>query len=421
MTSRLVRVALVAAAVVLPCTVVPAANATTASPAVIAIVGEPDPLNVLHADFRTRDGRDAVLPAGMPRPVRVTLPTSGDFEDRMAAVEAGPLGSLKPNTLYYVAGTRLLIYSAKDQAGRFTSNVVTGADRAHSTGVVSAAIGRKYGTAPDALAVFVAGGGSSPWEWVASQSWIDIATTSDYAAPQISSGSNQTAESRLCQGAAAVRKIVGSGRLVFSSSGNTTDQPESITSPNGLPEVFQVGGVDAKGKTWMPGHPEESDPFYAGGNVVRPYETGELYSFTTAGPDTLDGTIHFGGTSGATPRTAGWAAVLVASARRLTSGGRANGFYAVGRKAARGPLSDGRLNGAEVADVLRHVAIPAEPASPGRYFVEGYGALNAKAVATAVAVLQGRANLPARPDEDAAASAVRQARAAAFNNVRCTA
>lgn len=420
MTSRMLRTALVAAAaVVLPCAVVPASATAAPAPPVIAILLEPGPLNVLHTDFRTRDGRDAVLPAGV-RPVRVTLPTSGDFETRLEAVRSGPLGAMKPNTLYYVAGTRLLIYTAPDRAGRTVTDLVEG-DRLHSTGVVDSAIGRKYGTAPEALAVFVTGSGNAPWDWAASQSWIDIVSTSTYPVPQVALGSNSAGGgSLLCEGAAGVKKMTAAGRLVFSSSGNTTDQPEAFVSPNGLPEVYQVGGVDKTGRTWLPPHTEEEDPYYTVGNVVRPYETGELYSFTAAGPDSLDGTAHFGGTSGATPRTAGWAANLVASARRITSGNRASGFLAVGRRVARGPLADGKLTGAELADVLRHAAVPAEPASPGRYFVEGYGALNAKAVASAVPVLAGKALQLPRPDEDAAAAATRQARAALFNAARCT-
>jgi hypothetical protein len=417
--SRTLRLAVVAAAVAVPAAVVPASAATApAAPAVIAVIGEPGGLNVLHNDFRTRDGRDAVLPAGV-RAVRVTLPRGGDFAERIAALTAGPLGHLQPGTLYYVAGTRLLVLATKDVAGRSTTDILT-PDRVHATGVVDAAIGRAHGTAPDALAVFVTGGGPAPWAWVAAQPWVDVASTSSYSAPQVAASSGAASDSLLCESAAAVRKIVASGRVVFSSSGNTTDQPEALTSPNGLPEVFQVGGVDAHGKTWTPGHSEESDPFYAAGNVVRPYDTGELFSFPAAAPDSVDGTVHFGGTSGATPRTAGWAAVLVASARRITGGARSsNGSYTLGRKAARGPLSDGRFTGSELAEVLRHSAVPAEAATPGRYFVEGYGALNAAAVASAVNVLAGRAALALRPDEDAAAAATRQARGAAFNAGRC--
>jgi hypothetical protein len=416
--TRALRAATVVALMASPMLVVPASSAPRVAPAVVAILGEPDPLNVLHSDFRTRDGRDAVLPAGMPKPVRVVLPRSGDFDARVEAVAAGPLGHLKPRTLYYVAGTRLLVYSAPNAAGSIQTDAVSG-DRLHATGVVDAAIGRRHGTAPDALAVFVLGGGAAPWDWVASQAWIDIASTSDYGPPQLALSGDSDTKVRLCEGAAAVRSMVAAGRVVMSSSGNTTDPPEALMSPNGLPEVFQVGGVDATGRTYLPPHPAESDPWYAAGTVVRPYEVGELYSFMAAGPDSFDGTAHFGGTSGATPRVAGWAARLVEEARRITGGGPVRGALAAGRRVSRGPLADGRLTGGELTDLLRHVAMPAEPASPGRYFVEGYGAVNARAVAAARAVLRGSKVAPARPDEDTAAASTRQARAALFNDARC--
>jgi hypothetical protein len=371
----------------------------------------------LHHDFRTRDGRDARFPAGMPKPTRVVLPKTGTFAQRRAALVAGPLGHLVADRLYYVAGTRLLIVAPSDPTRTSRRDVMSG-EAAHGTGVVDSAIGARYGTAPDALAVYVAGSGAGAWNWVARQAWVDVASTSDYDLPRVAISSNDQ-HSLLCESADAVRRIVASGRIVFSSSGNTTDQPESLVSPNGLPEVFFVGGVDADGRTWRPGHPEESDPWYAAGNVVRPYDTGELFSFRAAAPDSFTGTIQFGGTSGATPRTAGWAAGVIAEARTAMGGTASRHAYAVGARRARGPLSDGVLTGPEVARLLRHVAVPAEPASPARYFVEGYGALGPAAAHRALDVIRGRAAEPARPDEDTAAASTRTARAAAFTGQRC--
>lgn len=389
-------------------------------PAVIGIVGEPSALNVLHADFRTRDGRDAVLPTGMPTPVRVTLPHTGSFAHRLAQVASGRLGHLRADTLYYVAGTRLLVYAPKRPSGEWTRDVVSG-DRLHPTGVVDSAIGLRYGTDPDALAVFVAGAGPSPWDWVAQQPWIDVVSTSAYGSPEIYASSSSPSGSLLCQGADAVRRIVASGRLVFATAGNSTDEGAQLTSPNGLPEVYFVGGVDEQGRTWLPGHTQESNPWVAFGTVMRPYDTGELFSFPAASPDSLRGTSPFGGTSGATPRTAGWAARLITEARQLTASSAGRGAYSDGRAMARGPLADGRLTGPELRRLLRHVAVPAEPPGPERYFVEGYGALNRSAVALATRVLRGVAAEPERPDEDAAAAATAQARSALFSPARCAA
>jgi hypothetical protein len=141
-------------------------------------------------------------------------------------------------------GTRLLLYSVTE------AEDFLGDDRLHATGVVSSVIGRKYGTAPEALAVHISGVSPAGYEWLAEQAaWIDIATTSIYVirGPR----SDEPPDTLVCLGADSVRSYVADGHIFFTSSGNTTDQPEPLLSPNGLPEVYQVGGADASGKTWL--------------------------------------------------------------------------------------------------------------------------------------------------------------------------
>jgi hypothetical protein len=373
-----------------------AGNGTHAAP-VIAIVGESG-MNVLHRDFRTSDGSTPAYPASFGAVVPVSLPTTGTFAQKRAAVGAGPLGHLEPGRVYGIRGTRLLVASAPgtqpqtDILGRDTTTYTVGGSddpTLHGTGVVDAAIGTGYGTAPDALALIVLGASTDAWDWVAGQGGVDIASTSDYAV-----GSP-------CAAAASVRRIVTSGRPVFSSSGNTSDQGEQLTSPNGLPEVYQVGGVTAEGAPYGTPH-QDSDPFYAGGQVTRPYQTGELYDFPTAAFDSETSTMRFGGTSGATPRTAGWAAQLIAHAR------------AQRRPPTRGPMADGRLSRTELVGLMRHVAAPSMAGQPGAFYAEGYGALNRRAIHLAIAVLDGVSKEPARPDDDANEAQVEAARAAVF-------
>lgn len=362
---------------------------------VVAIVGESG-MNVLHDDFRTARGQSVTYPAALGPVMTVALPSSGTFADRRAAVAAGPLGHLAPGRLYGIRGTRLLVVSAPsafpltDVTGGGTTTITVGSSddpTLHGTGVVDAAIGRRYGTAPDALALLVLGNSSDSWAWVAERPGIDVASTSGYEA------------STRCTAAADVRSFVGSGHPVFSSSGNTGDQGEALTSPNGLPEVYQVGGVTADGKPWGTPH-ADSNPFYAVGQVTRPYQTGELYDFPTAAYDSTTGTMRFGGTSGATPRTAGWAARLVG--------------YARAHRSRHGPLADGTLSRTELVSLLRHVAVPSMPGQAGGFYVEGYGALNAKAIRHAEQILAGTATDPGRPDDDAREAQVEQVRAAAF-------
>ncbi|MDT7539180.1 MAG: Subtilase family [Actinomycetota bacterium] len=392
--SRALVAGLVAAVVVVPHA---GATAKTATAPVIAVVGESG-LNVLHHDFRTPDGSTPAYPPSLGHVVLVTLPANGTFAEKRAAVVAGPLGHLQPGQVYGIRGTRLLVASAPGDnpatdvtGGGSTTYTAEGVqdETLHGTGVVDAAIGTRFGTASQALALLVLGSGADAWAWVASQPAVDVVTTSDYEVGQP------------CVGAQPVRRLVASGRPVFSSSGNTTDEGEQLTSPNGLAEVYQVGGVTPDGAPYGTPH-QDSDPWYAGGQVTRPYQTGELYDFVTASYDSETGTMRFGGTSGATPRTAGWAARLIAHARQQRA------------RPVRGPLADGRLTEPELVQLMRHVAVPSMSGQAGAFYAEGYGALNGRAVQRAIRVLDGGEPEPARPDDDAREAQVEQARTVAF-------
>lgn len=368
-----------------------AAPAVPPPPPVVAVVGDAG-LNVLHEEFRTADGSTPRYPAGMPRPVMVNLPKSGSFANRIESLREGPLGQPRPDTLYAVRGTRLLVYVPPGH-----DDVLT--QRAHGTGVASSVGGRVTGTAPDALIVFVAGGGQGSYAWLASQHWIDVASTSVYGVPT----------SEQCAGAEPVRRLHANGGLLFSSSGNTLDVAEPLAMPNGLPEVYQVGGVDADGRTYMPPHLEEEQPAFAFGTVVRPYESGARFSFPAASGDDLSGSQPFGGTSGSTPTVAGYAALLVREARTLLGdrGRRTAAAMAVRppggpRPPSRGPLSDGRLTRDELVRLLHTTATPAEEPGPARYALEGYGATTKASHTLALAVLRGTEGEPSRPQEDAA-------------------
>jgi hypothetical protein len=266
--------------------------------------------------------------------------------------------------------------------------------RLHGTGTASSAAGTTIGTSPDSLIVFVPGNGDAAYGWLADQRWVDVASTSVYAIPTTGH----------CDGADGARALHAGGGLLFSSSGNLYDAYEPVAMPNGLPEVYQVGGVDSDGRTWLPGHLEEPEPFFAAGNVIRPYETGARYSYPAAAADSTTGTQPFGGTSGATPTVAGYAAELVAEARRLLDDTGPRTHTALARRGTaavpprRGPLSDGTFARDELIDVLHRTAVPAET-GPGRYALEGFGATDRRSHAVALDVLRGAAELPTRPDD----------------------
>jgi hypothetical protein len=374
-------------------------------PVVIAVV-ETGGLNVLHQDFGA-GGRTVRLPSGMPAAEKITLPSTGSFDERLAKAGRGPLGSLPPG-LYRVAGTRIVgVYVPPG-----SEPVDLLADRVHATGTTSSAVGLKHGTNPEALLVFVPVATSEAWKWVADQEWIDVVSTSYYTLVQ--SGS----DAPTCPARAAIGDIVASGRLVFSSAGNA-EQAGPAFAPSGVPEAYQVGGVDENGFTYVP-DPQDQEPSIT---PTRPYETGDRFAFPAADPDSLDGSVPFGGTSGATPSTAGRAAELIGFARRLLGGGAAKRVLATSRQGVQpppsGPLADGDLSSSELIEVLHNTAIPALPAFPTRYLVEGYGAVNAQSIAAAKRVLAGKEPLPERPDDDMVHAQVEQLRGSFFPPVRC--
>jgi hypothetical protein len=394
------------------------AAANAAAP-VVAIVGENDGVNVLHADFRAQGPVE--YPAGMPAPVFIDLPQAGTFEQRLAALAKGPLGSLPTGVLYAVRGTRLLFYNAGAPEDIVTPEETSFGPRVHGTGVIGAAISASMGTAPDAFAVYVGGGPASAdaWKWIAAQRWIDIASLSAYTLIHGGTYSDLDRPLPTCESAAEARAAAQSGHAIFSSSGNSATPDEQQHAPNGLPEAYQVGGTDASGRAATPPHTNETDPWYITFFSQRFYDTGALSFFDSTGPDGYDARQKFGGTSSAAPKTAGYALRLIAAARRILGAGR-NGTSALATLApgfgppARGPLSDGSFTVAELERVLHHTAIPAEPATPARYAYEGFGAVTDASIATALGVLDGTVAEPARPDEDVVHAAVEQARSASF-------
>lgn len=391
------------------------------APVVIAIIGEQG-LNVLHDDFRARTGAQATR-GGMPRTATVTLPQTGDFTSRLRAAQRGPLGRMRPGTLYGIKGTRLVGLIVPDdpaiQGLDASGDYDLFQDVEHGTGVASAAVGTRYGTAPDALLVFVVSPVRAGWEWATRQPWIDIISTSYIGStPVVDSGSGAIA----CPEGRAVREFTDSGRLVFAANGNGADAAQAL-SPPALPDVFHVGGVNPDGGTVTT---EAVTRGAVTGRLTpnRPYETGELFDFPAASPFALTGSAGFGGTSGAAPRTAGHAARLISHARaRLGNAPRRQGELASARKGVQaprtGPLADGTLTGNELARVLRHTATPRLDDPRSRYAVEGYGAFLTANVSLAMRVLSGTIPEPGRPDEDTADAAVRQARALQFPAERC--
>ncbi len=359
-------------------------------PAIIAIT-EGSGVNVLHRDFRTRDGEDVELPDTAPTARVVQLPRGGGFTERLARAQEGPLGNLDPGTLYYISGTRLLVYVPTD-AGDF--DLLTNME--HATGTISAAAGLRHGTNPNALVVYVPAS-TGGWRWIRHQRWIDVVSVSYYTvvSPQPRCDANRF-----------IRAIAREGRVVFAAAGNA-EQAGLASSPAGAAGAYQVGGVDSQGRPYSPA--SSPTAVTVGGTATRPYETGDRMEFPAAAHDSQTGSQDFGGTSGATPSTAGRATLLIEHARKIlrsssrgvVRGALARASGAPTGRPAHGPLTDGDLTGAELTELLHEVAIPYTPASPLRYFLEGYGALHSDAIERARRVLEGQETVLERADDDA--------------------
>jgi hypothetical protein len=404
---------------VAPAPAAEASKAPRSRPVVIAIVGESG-FNVLHSDFAAPSQGPPASVVGMPTHVSVALPRSGSFDARLHQAESGPLGHLKPGVLYTVSGTRVVgIISPRRDDASLNAEVDLFGDTDHGTGVASSAVGTRFGTAPNALLVMVLGATQEAWRWVAAQPWIDVVSTSYFGVGAVSDGSRIA-----CVEGQALRQLAAEGKPVFSAAGNGDGLGE-VAAPAGAPWVVHVGGVDASGRTWLPGQ-DSGDQGTTAITPNRPYDAGEQFSFAAASAFSLSGSAPFGGTSGAAPRMAGDAAMLIGAARREL-GTSANGPRhsslawqgTLGARPTSGPLADGTFTSDELKQLLLHTATPALPASPARYLAEGYGAVTPKSLSFARAVLAGRATAPVRTPDDQAANVVAELRQATFSGARC--
>lgn len=368
-----------------------AARERAGAPPTVIATSDTGGLNVLHADFRAAAGW--TLPPGLPPVTELSLPANGSFTERVAAARA-TLGNLERGVLYHAAGTRVLLYAA----GHGTYDLFD--EPVHGTATASSSVGRTSGTSPDSTLLYIgAPATADDWRWVLEQDWIDLVTTSANRPAQGTPPST-------CMEAPYIEELSRQGRVWFMYSGNEP-QHTSYTA-QGVPAAYRVGGVDDSGRTYY-GHYAERDPLSPAGTPTRPYETGDLFRREVASAYSLTGREWRTGTSFAAPATAGRAANLLRFARGLlgstTNGVRQGALATAARDATlpdRGPLADGDLTGSELVDLLHHVAVPAEPPSPARYFVEGYGALTDEAIERAKLVLRGVEEAPERPEEDSA-------------------
>jgi len=393
-------------------------------------------VNPYHAEFQELyDDRDpAGYIPGYPADVEVLRLSAWDGDasgPNRARADADVWQETRPGVLYRYEGTKIV------------GHISFGGDlpgSGHGTMTASRATGDTISVGgPDVRLVMVQGFTVEAIDWVAEQDWIDMASISSGislggVAPGAANAENQA-------GIEAFQRLAHR-KPFFASSGNGVGNagvlgfPTWLRGPSGAPDVISVGanenGDMAVWHNWQPyivgdgcGNPSAQD-----GTADEVRDTG-------------------GGTSSATPFSAGTGAALLLEARRLLDDAHVGvrwseeavpswrGWDSLSEADARivlargeaglvsdGPLADGVLTAQEFKDVLYHTALPdgTEDASDGaeacqttaravgddgtvpmegRAFFQGYGEVNAASLERGVAVLGG-GPLPERPVEDAA-------------------
>lgn len=357
-------------------------------------------INPYHRDFRAPEFtvHPSEFIAGYPAETP-SIDLSFDaptYEDARAADFAKFL--VPAYELRWFPGTRI-IGGIRATGGSVLTDPPILDDNGHGTGSAGVAAGQTHGSAPEALIVAIEGLGDGGLRWARSQPWIDVVTNSWGPQANIPSGDPKIS-----------RDLVRDGKSVLFAAGNgasNTGIPDSnptITSPYaGAPEVITVGAVTPSSgqATWWHSIPPDVSSFGT--------------DWPTANSRSFDGESGFGGTSCATPVTAGVVASSILRARELlgdTTEGVHDGALAIGPALASGPLRDGRFTNDEAEDAVLKTAFPApfdtdqastgiRPTTPAYFVYEGYGVVDRDSKARAAAVIAGDAPMPDRSDVDA--------------------
>lgn len=359
---------------------------------------------------------------------------------------------LQNNRLYWIPGTRIIGgYTTTGCASNcgttsgFPERKILD-DGGHGTGVSSVAAGQFFGSNPNALIVMVEGLGEANLSWATSQPWIDVVSNSWGNLAGLNPPPLASANS--------TRNATRRGQTVTFSAGNGATNTNSFT-------VFPPGGpVDDPCKCKTP----DSNP-----SIFSPYN-GPSWLLTVGAASPINGQAHwwhsvpvdvasfgskwraaahngveatenrdFGGTSCASPTTAGVVASVILRAREVlgdtVAGQRPNQVVAQAAEGvelpASGPLSDGQLTRTEAEGIVMKTAqpVPADPekvtwdyavrpttGTPYDTAIQGYGVVDRDAKARAMRVLMGEDPMPDRPTEDQVIAAFDAARNAIWGD-----
>ena len=316
--------------------------------------------------------------------------------------------------LYWIPGTKIV---GAIQAGTYAcSNCRDGAhvildDDGHGSGSTSVSVGNRYGYCGSCLLV-VSKGLSTAFAPTSTYDWVDVNSNSWGAVANVPLDllpvfANQADISR-----AAVER----GQTVLFAAGNgngnafESPSPTYGTSTTGPDWNVVVGAIRREGERAIIG---EGTPAHLSswgdGNLPSACRTGTVSQ------------CAFGGTSAATPYTAGVFGNVLSEVRRQIGDG-ANGqrpgqIVAEGFPTASGPLADGTLTRAELREAVLKTAFPLKQDATQNISIypfpwtapyqgdinvlfEGYGAATPNSAKRAINVLLGKAAMPVREAED---------------------
>ena len=315
--------------------------------------------------------------------------------------------TIQPSKLYWIPGTKII--GAIDKGALVASN--TGEDKhpilddnGHGSGSASVSAGNRYGYCPTCLLLVVEALDATV---AAKYSWVDISSNSFGYVGGLPLG------------------------LAFGPSEETRAAAERgqttlFAAGNGIGNAFDVPiatyGSDQTGPDWnitVGALRRDNQRAVVGDGIpvhISAWGDGNLPSACRTG---TVGQCAFGGTSAATPYTAGVFGTVLTRVRQAVGDGaagqKAGQVVAEGLPVESPFLADGRLTRSELREAVLKTAYPLNvennpsmfpyPATapytgdPNVLF-EGYGAATPESAQRAIDVLLGNADLPERPFED---------------------
>jgi hypothetical protein len=345
--------------------------------------------------------------AGFPAEAEALSLTLGQgyFPAQDAAVFAG----VEQGKLYWIPGTKIV--GVVDADNNAASNAAADAtpildDDGHGTGSTSVSTGNRYGYCPTCLLFFVEG--------------LDETIATSYPFVDI------TSHSFGYTGGAPIGPVVGANEATRAAA--ERGQTVLFAAGNGVGNAFDVPiatyGSDQTGASWnitVGAIRRDSQRAIVGDGIpvdLSAWGDGNLPSACRTG---TVGQCAFGGTSAATPYTAGVFGTVLTEVRRAIGDGVAG--QRPGQVVAQGTpiagsayLDDGKLTRSELKEAVLKTAFPLNQENRPSAFpfpmtapyltpetnmlFEGYGAATPEGAKRAIDVILGRALVPDRSFED---------------------